>query len=438
MPFSILKNRVVVVSAVVAACVLLPVYVAEIALAARLPNPFDPMTPFWAIGEASEENRKAILEITRRFGVAPDTRRLTEVMADMRAHGHDVVPATQLAAITGPGNSVPDGSDADLLLPLGGISNRTTLLCNQSGQYVSYESDEHGFRNPRGIWRSRRFDVAVVGQSFAQGYCVEDGKTFVDDLRSEYSAVANLGWSGQGPLLQLGAIKEYLPRYSPRIVLWVFQEGIDLQDLHREEALPIARRYLEREFTQRLLERQSEIDTFLQRYADRLTEQDHVPPARRLSIAEQAEPVLKLWHLRTWVGEFLAVDDAREVARLEQFAFQPLHDILQQARDISAGWGGQLHIVYLPSWRRYQHHASATDVQRAVVLRLAKSLNIPVIDAVVAFRQEPDSLSLFPFRVFGHYNAKGNRLVGQAIQAALERARDVSELPNERTSGLTH
>ena len=435
MPVSILKKRVVV-SAVVAACVLLPVYLAEIVLAARLPIPFDLGTAFWSIGEASEENKEAIREIAGRFGVAPDTRRLAEVIADMRARGHDVVPATQLAAIAWPGNSASGGGDVDRLLPLGGISNRTTLLCNQSGQYVSYESDEHGFRNPRGIWRSRRFDVAVVGQSFAQGYCVEEGKTIVDHLRSEYSAVANLGWSGQGPLLQLGAIKEYLPRYSPRIVLWVFQEGIDLQDLRKEETLPIARRYLEREFTQRLLERQSEIDKFLQRYADHPAGLDPAPPARSLSIAEKAEPVLKLWHLRTWLGAFLAVDDAREVARLEQSGFQPLHDILQQARDISAGWGGRLHIVYLPSWRRYQHRSS--DVQRTMVLRLAESLDIPVIDAVVAFRQEPDPLSLFPFRVFGHYNAKGNRLVGQAIQAALERAPEVSELPNERTSGPTH
>ena len=53
------------------------------------------------------------------------------------------------------------------------------MLCNQSGQFVTYESDEHGFRNPLGIWDSTRAHLAVVGESFAQGYCVPDGKSFV-------------------------------------------------------------------------------------------------------------------------------------------------------------------------------------------------------------------------------------------------------------------
>ena len=45
-------------------------------------------------------------------------------------------------------------------------------------------SDEHGFRNPAGIWNSPRVDIAAVGQSLAQGYCVPDGKGFVDLLRT--------------------------------------------------------------------------------------------------------------------------------------------------------------------------------------------------------------------------------------------------------------
>ena len=424
MRFSVL-TKPGLTAGVVVACGTVLAYSADIALATRWLDFLDPATPVWSIGEALELNREKIRETAERGGVTIDKRRSADVIAMMRARGRDVVPAV-LLNITDP----VDGGGG--LLPLGGISNRTTLLCNQSGQYVSYESDEHGFRNPRGIWRSRRFDVAVVGQSFAQGYCVEDGKSFVDLLRSQYSAVVNLGWSGQGPLLQLGALKEYLPRYSPRIVLWVFQEGIDLGELRLEEADPVAREYLQREFTQSLPERQSEIDNALLRYAQRRMQQVPTPRARSLSIAEKTEPVLKLWHLRTWLNAARAVEDARQVARLEQSGFQPLHDILQQARDISAGWGGQLYIVYLPSWSRYRHHAAATERQRTLVLKLAESLDITVIDPDVAFRQERDALSLFPFRVFGHYNAKGNRLVAQAIQAAVEKMQDGPSIRTER------
>src|SRR5207342_2709188 len=106
-------------------------------------------------------------------------------------------------------------SDSDhraRLLPLGGISRSLTVLCNQSGQYVTYQSDEHGFRNPPGMWDSAGVELAVVGQSFSQGYCQADGKGFVDLLRSSYPLTLNLGMSGESSLLQLAAIEEFLPR----------------------------------------------------------------------------------------------------------------------------------------------------------------------------------------------------------------------------------
>ena len=168
---------------------------------------------------------------------------------------------------------------ADGLLPLGGISSTLTLLCNQ-GQVVSYTSDEHGFRNPGGIWSSPRADIAAVGQSFAQGYCVRDGKGFVDRLRTPNLVTLNLGMSGQSSLLQLAAIKEYLPRYEPKTVLWIFTEGIDLPDLYVEATHPIARRYLDPTFSQHLLTRQMEIDAALRRLVAGVETHEREPRTR--------------------------------------------------------------------------------------------------------------------------------------------------------------
>ena len=52
------------------------------------------------------------------------------------------------------------------VLPLAGISNIVTVLCNESGKYEIYESDEHGFHNPKALWNSRPFDIAAVGRFF--------------------------------------------------------------------------------------------------------------------------------------------------------------------------------------------------------------------------------------------------------------------------------
>ena len=56
------------------------------------------------------------------------------------------------------------------------------------------------------------------------------------------------------------------------------------------------------------------------------------------------------------------------------------------------------------------------EVVRKNVLEVVKKLEIPTIDLVeLLFSKHSDPLSLFPFRMFGHYNAKGYRLVSQII-----------------------
>ena len=49
------------------------------------------------------------------------------------------------------------------------------------------------------------------------------------------------------------------------------------------------------------------------------------------------------------------------------------------------------------------------------VIKVLKSLDIPVIDIRETFQNHEDRLSLFPFRMDGHYNEKGYRLVAKTI-----------------------
>src|SRR4029078_3979802 len=106
--------------------------------------------------------------------------------------------------------------------------------------------------------------------------------------------------SGESGLLQLAAIREYLPRYAPRITLWVYCEGIDLEDLHDESVHSLLVRYLEPNFTQHLSTRQNEIDDALRRRvvetetAGRQVQQ--VGGAR--SFASHLARITKLWGLR--------------------------------------------------------------------------------------------------------------------------------------------
>jgi hypothetical protein len=240
----------------------------------------------------------------------------------------------------------------------------------------------------------------------------------MDVLRADYPVTLNLGISGQSSLLQLAAIKEYIAPYSPRVVLWCFYEGQDLQGLYEEATHPLIMRYLQPTFSQHLIRRQHEIDESLRRLVSeqesRLRRVERQEP--NLPLVHRSLGLVKLWHVReTFESAYARSDDERAWLELERLGPNLLKDALVQANILTRRWGGMLYVVYLPSWTRYKNGAALVDRDRARVLSLVNSLGIPAIDVSRAFAAQPDPLALFPFRRFGHYNEAGNRIVAQTI-----------------------
>ena len=399
----------------------------------------DENVPLWDADRASPDHKKQIIDLAAKSGFTFDTRDRIDALDDLRSHGIDVVPSIRLGEIL-EGNDVRtrDIINPDQMFPIGGISNSQTILCNESGEYVTYDSDEHGFRNPRGIWDAERIDLAVIGESFAGGDCVSDGKGFADVMRAEYPLTLNLGTSGEGPLLQLAALREYLQFHAPKIVLWVYSEGIDLPDLNREARHPLLRRYLERNFAQGLQQRQSQIDIALRRYAavSAANDQKRRAPAGPHSLTETAEGFLKLRELRAWYE--VKYGEGNPALRT-QSSVGLFSDTLAEARDTTASWGGTLYFVYLPGWNRYRNGSRFTELERTTVLTVVEGLHIPFIDVSQAFQSHGDPLSLFPFRRFGHYNDEGNRIVADAILNELRRATtDSWTNPESSQAGIDH
>ena len=155
------------------------------------------------------------------------------------------------------------------IFPLGGTSERTTVFCNESGEFIIFESDEHGFNNPRELYKVGEVDIVLTGDSFAQGACVEPGKGIAGQLRKTWKGVLTVGSAHNGPLLELATLKEYAEPLHPRIVLWLYYEGNDLQNLLGAQTSPLLMKYLRAEFSQNLLDRQTEIDEILVDYVGR-------------------------------------------------------------------------------------------------------------------------------------------------------------------------
>jgi len=411
---------------------------AELFLESRYSSLDTPAKPVMDLLANSDDKKKYAAQLTKEFGAEIDTRTSGEVIADLQEKGVDAVP------IIAPGNHLfvkqPDGSIKSALniggqevMPLAGLSNKVTILCNENGNWIDYQSDLHGFNNRNEIWQLSGLDVAVLGDSFAHGYCVSPDKTFVAMIQQRYPATLNLGIAGDGPLLMLATLKEYLPAFEPKIVLWFYYEGNDLTDLQIERKSVLLENYLKHGFTQSELGRQSDIDRAMMDEITRLTasEQDNRTrrPAKNRNVIDQLVDFARLSVLRQKLQLIGGMDaGAREMAAdLQGPNMDAFGEILSQAKKRVAGWGGQLYFVYLPEWARYTAYSSWGKTKRNDVLALVRKQGIPVVDIDLAFQAYGDPLSLFPFRAVGHYTETGHRLVAEEVLKVVSRERQAPQ-----------
>ena len=313
----------------------------------------------------------------------------------------------------------PDGAlrsvitrDGVELLPLGQISDTSSVACNELGENMVYQTDRHGFRNPEGTWDAARIDIVAVGDSFVEGDCVGPDDNMISWVKRTYPSTLNLGVGGTGPLHHLAILKEYARPYRPRVVIWGFYEGAELGRLERGKDSPLLMRYLGSDFSQRLRERQREVDRALTDLVlDRMAQPASPEPARH--------------DLRAFVT--LRTLRARLIwSRLEEQAPRrydyPLFEtILGEAKDLVVSWGGRLYFVYLPSGARYYGDDGDTQelqVMQRRVRSIVDALDIPFVDVAAVFEGEDGPRSLW-FHRDSHYSERGYRIAAQAVLNAL-------------------
>jgi hypothetical protein len=355
-----------------------------------------------------------------------DNRTHAQVVVTLRARGtHAVLPVRPAQLLREQSDKRRtsliriDGAEA---LPLGGIPNHLTVWCNESGDYVVYESDTHGFRNPRRTWDLKTLDIAAVGNSYAMGGCVDDGKSFMDRIRGHYPATLNLGMGHNGPLLELASLKEYLTKFRPRVVLWLYGEDHDLPHLNTEKRSPLLRRYLEKHFSQGLTAIQPRIERVLVDFGEQELHRQLQNAERGAADSSTRHLVqrMKLQHVR---GRFISHISGRStIDTVDTNDMELFHEILSQAKDVTSSWGGKLVFVYLEGHARHAGHLSAFAQSRDAVLKLVARLQISIIDTRPVFEKQSDPLQLFPFRHFIHYNERGQELIANQILSCLSRA----------------
>ncbi len=348
----------------------------------------------------------------RASGIQFDQRSKKQMINDLRAEGRRAYPtihprlslkeleANELHSI----HSV----DNQETIPLGGIASVTTVYNRESGQWVVYESDEYGFRNPAGTWKHDRFDLGVVGDSMAHGAGLFDGKDFVSLLRSCYPRTVNLASGANGPLTAFAAVHEYCTILKPRFVVYFYYEGNDLSNLSEEKNVPLLMRYLEEEsWSQDLYAKKDAINSVLLNFVEKEIRKSDSRQARKLF------QIFSLHHLRQRIG----LSSGRQPELQPDLAL--FETVMQRMREEPKAWEGTFVLAYLPAWERYKN-PDTYHVYRREVLEILRKNGIPVVDLHPVFQKQADVFSLFHFGLEGHYNQVGAQLVADEVRKVLE------------------
>jgi len=341
--------------------------------------------------------------------VRSDPRSKLEVISDLREDGRAAFPLFGFRA------SPELDIAGSQIIPVSNVPNVLTVQCNESGEWVTYNSDRFGFRNNDAIWDKTGHILYALGDSFTAGHCVPVGKSFVE-LIGAHQTTIGLGNGGNGPLSNLASYREYAvyrKPQAPRSVVW-FHYANDLGlDIAYELMKPHLPKYLDAQFSQNLLAKAQAIRKALTSEIEGGPKFFHVQrnPETRMDLALS---ILKLSRLRFRL-ELTGGGGEWTPPPIDKFS-----EALRLVRDDVRKGGGTFLFVYLPSYTdlTWPDHNKNYITERGIAA--VKKLGIKVLDLRPTFLKLDDPLSVFPGRRAIHYNEFGHALVATAVLRLLQ------------------
>ena len=196
----------------------------------------------------------------------------------------------------------------------------------------------------------------------------------------------------------------------------------DIYNLLDEKKSNLLSSYINSEnFSQNLSSKQDKINNIILNYTKEkktLFENKEITQKKQLKLSYQFKSIILLRNIRSKFGL-----EGLNKSKINQKDLESFETILSNVNEILKSWDGDLYFVYLP--RHSDHYnlgkfqflsLKKTHEHRKQVLNVVNKLDIPIIDLVtLLFSKHPDPLSLFPFRMFGHYNAEGYKQVSKII-----------------------
>lgn len=295
--------------------------------------------------------------------------------------------------------------DSNDIFPLAGISNSKTIHCNENGYYPIYQSDRYGFNNSDEEWNSNDVEYLLVGDSFTHGACVNRPDNIASVLKNlSQKSVLNLGYAGNGSLMEYATLREYL---NPGVkkILWLYFVN-DLITLKDElESKYLSEYFIDFNYSQNLKSKQNEIDKLL---LQKITK-EYILKADRgqgHNFKYNISRFFKLYDTRAFLEEFFFFN--------QFYLYSEFKSILGFANNLAASNNSKLYFVYLPSYREVRSGLNENS-SKTKIKKIVTDLNIQFIDIYdEVMKKETNPLQLFSF-VDSHYTVEGYKKVALKI-----------------------
>jgi len=153
----------------------------------------------FVILDLSNLPRNQIKKVNKDIGQNFDDRNLIEVILEERKKGNNVFPYVVPREFI-----LKNLSNKIILTP---IPNQEYISCNEYGFWKKIKTDKLGFNNKVAL---SNFDILLVGDSFAEGSCVNQSNEPATLFKNKYNIETyNIGISGNGPLINLALLYEF-------------------------------------------------------------------------------------------------------------------------------------------------------------------------------------------------------------------------------------
>jgi len=316
-----------------------------------------------------------------------------------------------------PSNYVLKNVNQKKLFPLSGISKKLTILCKkkENNKFITYKSDRYGFRNKDINWDKEYADFVLLGDSFVHGSCVASNKTIGSqltkiskDIFNKKVNTINLGFGGNGPLIEYATLKEYAKYIEKKIVLYVFTESNDFINLHQELKDPFLKKYLDDKFQQKLINKQFDIDEI-----NHSVLEQEIKKQQNLGLYN----FIKLNNLRTSIRNLLYTKSKLRSFEYSEKLYQSYNQILINLKKLTQNQNAEFYFVYMPYVLRFSSDDYGPNYQiYSRVMSMVKELNIKYIDIQgIVISEHNDPLSIFELRKGQHLNETGYKFVAETI-----------------------